>query len=197
MSYGLRLTSAAAVEPITTAQAKTHVRLDDDGIDTDLDDFFIPAARQAVEIYTDRQLVTATWTLTVPRFPYSRALYLPKGELQSVSSVKYYDTSDVQQTLSSDNYYVVTTAEPGCVYLKEDYSWPQTIIRPDAVEIIFVCGYGDAATDVPEYVRTVVAMHTAYLFEHRGEEAQQAVEDWLRISLNTYKLGDEWWCYGD
>lgn len=192
--YSLTLTTAPATEPVTLAQAKAHIRLDADGYDDDISTFYIPAARQQVEAFTDRQLITATYTMTLRRF-CGRRIYLPKGQLQSVTSLKYYDDDDAQQTYSSSNYYVNARNEPGFIELKNDNNWPSIENRADAIEIIYVCGYG-AATDVPEILRTATLMQLGYMYEHRGDTEQAGIYSWLRNLVQPYRLGDEFLNYG-
>jgi hypothetical protein len=57
-----------------------------------------------------------------------------------VTHVKYRDTSNVLQTLSSSLYLVRTNTLVGNVELLTG-SWPATYTHPRAVEIQFVAGY--------------------------------------------------------
>lgn len=201
--YDLTLTTAAASEPVSLAQAKTQLRIDADGYDTDLTEFFIPSARMQVETFTDRQLITATYTMTFDAFR-GRTINLPKGQLQSVTSVKYYDADDAQQTVSTDDYRVIP-GDNGRIEFKNGSSIPSVEFRSDAVEVVYVCGYGLSATDVPDMLRTACLMQAAHLFEHRGDDvptvatvtAQNfSVADWLKALVAPYRLADEFTTYG-
>ncbi len=65
---GLVLFTAPATEPVTTAEAKTHLRVDTSDDDT-LIGTLITVARRRVENDSRHQLVTATWDYTLDRFP--------------------------------------------------------------------------------------------------------------------------------
>ena len=82
--YGISLVTAAAAEPVTLAEAKKQVGVATANTDHDtLLGTLITAARQYVESYTHRQLVTATWLLTLDRLPIGLdRLYYPKAPLQ-------------------------------------------------------------------------------------------------------------------
>lgn len=68
MRYGLSLYSPPVQEPVTLAEAKTHLRVtytDDDALIAEL----ITAARQWFEEQTYRALVTQTWDLKLDELP--------------------------------------------------------------------------------------------------------------------------------
>ena len=62
------------------------------------------ATYQCEQAMTWRQFVTATWTRTWDRFPSGGAFFdeieLPYPPLQSVTTVKYFDSAGTQQTLA-------------------------------------------------------------------------------------------------
>ena len=102
MAFGLTQTSAPASEPLTTAEAKTHLNIA--SADTSHDtyvDTLIAAARYHVETLTNRQMVTATWAFKLDRLPSGRTpLELPIAPVASVSSVAYDDTAGDSQTFT-------------------------------------------------------------------------------------------------
>ena len=127
----LDLITAPAAEPISTAIAKAHLRVDFSTDDT-LIDSLVVAAREYVEQVTGRALITQTWELLDDRFK-GRAIHLPNAPLQSVTSVKYIDTGGTEQTFSSGSYTVYTySSNPGEVGLNFDEEWPQTRRIEDA-----------------------------------------------------------------
>ena len=67
---GLRLTVAPTSEPITRAEAKAFAKVDVTDDDS-LIDALITAARQLVETEQNRQLMPATYELTLDEFPSS------------------------------------------------------------------------------------------------------------------------------
>jgi uncharacterized phiE125 gp8 family phage protein len=93
---------------------------------------------------------------------------LPYAPLQSVTSVTYYDTDETSATFSSDDYIVDTYSEPGRVYLGYGKTWPSTTLRPvNGVVIQYVCGDGDAASNVDEIYKTAIKILLAELYENR------------------------------
>jgi len=98
----------------------------------------IPIAYNAVEQRLNRAIITQTRTATMANF--GNMILLDYPPLVSVTSVKYYDTSNSQQTFSSAKYVVDVTPTFGTIQLQEGQSWPTVRGRTDAVEVIFVCG---------------------------------------------------------
>lgn len=132
-----QITNPPSVEPVSRTEMKLHLRVDTTDDDT-LIDALTAAAREWCEVYEGRSYMAQTITA------YMDALgdvSLPRPPLVSVDSVKYYDTSGVQQTLGTSVYSVDVFREPGMVYLAYNQSWPTTRLIPNAVEIIYKAGY--------------------------------------------------------
>jgi len=167
-------TAAPAESILTTAEARAHLRVTSSDEDT-----YISSLIAAAEAYLDgysgilgRALVTQTWSQSFDGFPACGELRLPLGNVQSVSSVSYYDESNNAQTFSS--YSVVTDARGPKLALDADASWPGTYNRPDAVTVTWVCGYGDAS-DIPEAIIHAAKLLIGQWFDHReagGEEGE-------------------------
>jgi uncharacterized phiE125 gp8 family phage protein len=135
--------------------------------DTYIEDL-IKSARRLIELHTGRRFITQTWETALGSFPRGDKIELPYPPLQSVTSVKYYDTDDTEATFSSDDYYVDTYAEPGALSLNYGESWPSTTLRPaNGVIVRYVVGYGDAESDVPEMYKQAIKILAAELYERR------------------------------
>lgn len=174
-------TTAPAVEVVSLAEAKAHLRVLHDSEDTEIARF-VRVARDHVERTLSRALVTQTFTLYMPAFPgrdrrtgLSRII-LPRPPLQSVTHVKYRDVDGVEQTLSASSYHVLAEDElEGCVEKAASVTWPSTDKHPRAVEVRYVAGYGAAASDVPEPIRNAVLMLAEHLYFNRGETSDGAL----------------------
>ena len=169
----LTLTTATAAPALDWgAELVTHLRLDSELERTRVENILVPAAEAWVEALTNRQLITATWTLKLDRFP-AFDIVLPKPPLQSVTSVKYVDQDGTQQTWADTNYSVDAPAGPyalrGRIVPGYSIIYPITRAIPDAVEIEFIAGYGDAYSDVPGLIRSALLVMVGELFERREE----------------------------
>ena len=160
-----------AVEPLTLAETKLHLRVEfikDDGLINGL----IAAARQGFEGETGRQLITSTYTGFLDRFPRHslERIHIAQPPLVSVTSVKYLDSSGVQQTWSNTLYTVKAFSGPkavrGVLFPNFDQTYPITRSIPNAVEILFVAGYGVAAA-VPNDIKQSLLAVIGTLYENR------------------------------
>ncbi len=167
------LVTAPSVEPLTLTEAKLYLRVDQSTEDN-LISGMVVAARQWVETYTRRALVTQTWDFRYEAFMDTRQpLILPKAPLQSVTSITYLDEDGVSQTLASSNYSVRTlsgaTAGRGYIELNDDVSLPSLYTDALApVTVRAVCGYGAAAA-VPDGIKMAIYLMLGDLYEQRQE----------------------------
>jgi len=159
-----RVSTAPELEPVTLTQMKLHLRVDCD-TDDDLITALIIASREWCEDFERRAYITQTITAKLDYLP--DVLLLPKPRLQSVTSIKYYDLSGVEQTLSSDLYDVDIYREPGQVVRGYNDSYPSMRSIVNAVEIIYKAGYGDAAASVPDKTIAAIKLFAAHLYENR------------------------------
>jgi uncharacterized phiE125 gp8 family phage protein len=174
---GYSVTIQPAAEPVTVAELKDWLRLDGSDQDTMLSSM-ITAARVSIEEHTRRSFVQRSIVQSLAGFPAGGCIELVRPPLASVTSVKYYDTDNDQQTIDSSNYLVDVIREPGVVRPIDTYDWPSVYERSDAVQITFVAGYSADATSVPETMKALTKMIAADMFEH--PEAQSE----LRLTEN-------------
>ena len=160
----LIVTVQPSVEPVTTAEAKLHLRVDHGDEDAYIDTL-VAVARQYIELTTRRAMVNTTFELKLDAFPIE--IRPPRSPLSSVTSISYVDTNGDTQTLSTSVYSVDTDTEPGRISLAFNKVWPNLRHQNDAVTVTFVAGYGSAATDVPSVLREAVKMLTAHYYEFR------------------------------
>ncbi len=189
------LVTAPAVEPLTLAEAKLYLRVDST-TENSLITGKIVAARQWVETYTRRALITQTWDFRYRYFMDIREpLILPKAPLQSVTSITYLDEDGVSQTLASSNYTVRTlsgaTAGRGYIELNDDVSLPS--LYTDAIAPVVVravCGYG-VAVDVPDGIKMAIYLMLGDLYEQRQETmttVSSKTKTSIKLLMGPYRL---------
>ena len=176
----LKISTEPTVEPVSLALAKSHMRLDDDEQSEDtLINGYITTARKDCEKFQNRSYITQTWELWLDEWPDEDYIELPMPPLQSVTSVKYYDTDDTAHTLYSSeegeeetDYMSVDNKDQykPKVFLKYGQSWPSTTLRPhNGICVIYVAGYGDEASAVPYNIKAAMLLLISHLYEHRED----------------------------
>jgi len=165
--FSLKIQTEPSLEPVSTADAKAHLRVDVANDDT-LIDGFVAAARIKFEGDTNRALITQTWDLYLDRFPDNgEGIKLPRYPVQSVIHIKYYDSDGIEKTWSSDNYIVDEKSKPARITLAYGSVYPTTRGIVNAVNIQFKAGHGDAATDIPKLIIQAIMMLVGHWYEHR------------------------------
>jgi len=159
-----QIKTAPAVEPITQTQAKLNLRVDCTA-DDDLITALIVAARQWCEDYEGRAYITQTITAKMDYLPDE--IILPQPKLQSITSIKYYDTAGDEQTLADTLYDVDIFREPGRITKTYNENYPATRDIINGVSIEYKAGYGDASTDVPQRTIQAIYLLVSHLYGNR------------------------------
>jgi uncharacterized phiE125 gp8 family phage protein len=165
--WRLKLLSPPAVEPVTITDAKLLDKVefnDEDPLWTR----WVIGARKMIEDDTGRALITQTWCLYLDCFP-AWDINLRRCPVQSIVSIDYVDTAGVPQTVPPENYDLDTASEPARLTPAWSKFWPFTRFQANAVQIAFTAGYGDAATDVPEFCRSPIESLAAWWNRHREQ----------------------------
>lgn len=160
------VTVEPSVEPISLTEAKLHLRVDhsdDDG----LIDILRQAARETVELHTNRSLITQTRVIKLDNFPCFGVIKLTHGPVQSLTSITYIDSDEQTQPLASSEYWEDLDSNIPRITVKT--SWPATYDKPNAVTITYDAGYGDEGTDVPAKLRQAMLLIIGHLYENRQQ----------------------------
>jgi uncharacterized phiE125 gp8 family phage protein len=169
----LKRTTAPAVEPVTLAEAKAHCRVD---ISTDdaLIQGYITTAREWVEDYIDRALVTQQLVMKLDAFPAEIELPRPpmiaSGTATAVTITYVTGDAGGTATLAASEYRVDRDSTPGVVRNLYAGSWPSHLLDQNSVTVSWWAGYGDAAS-VPQRVKSAILMCVHELYEKRGDGA--------------------------
>lgn len=162
---GLRLTTPATTTILATSDVKKHLNIDINDDDAMLG-VIVKVAERYIETQTQRQLLSATWTLTLDGFP-EWEIQVPRPPLASVTSITYIDDDDGStDTLSSSLYRVTTNGLFGRITPAYNETWPTARAVTDAVTITFVAG-ATATTDVPYEAVQAAKLLCAHYYANR------------------------------
>lgn len=193
---GLVLITPPDKEVITVSEAKDQASICGDG-DNDLIDGMIKGATRFLETLLHRSFVETEWELVMDNFPGDdhfrhsgvshftgssinrgqfpsvsrfnhRAIRPYMSDLISVTSLKYLDVDNVEQTLFLNTDYIVDIAsKPGRVTEAFDKTWPDTIDVMNSVRLRFKAGYGASPDDVPADIKLMIKGLVAYYYVYR------------------------------
>ena len=192
----LTVTSSPAVEPVSLAEAKLHLKVDYTD-DDDLISTLITAAREWVEKETRRAYINRSYKLELSRFPdmfaatyytmysleklpnmRSGVIELPRPPLVSVASVQYVDPSGTLQTLSPSLYLVNSGGVcVGAISPAVGTVFPSTQVTPSAVIINFTAGMGTDSTTVPSCVKAAIKLMVGLWYRQREAASETELRE--------------------
>jgi uncharacterized phiE125 gp8 family phage protein len=159
-------TSLPATEPVSLAEAKLHLRIDH----ADEDVFIlalISAARLHLEHVLGRAFITQGWLYLFDAWPAGHSVNLPLAPVQSIVSVKVYDSADVAETLSPALYLLDGLSVPPRLVRRTPSAFAKPGRPANGIEVSFISGHGSLAAEVPAPLRQAVLLLVAHWYEHR------------------------------
>ncbi len=209
----IRLLTPPAPDAITIDEAREWLREDSEDQDSTIS-LLIRTARDTAERVTGRATLPTEFMQSLDAFPVYNgndtingypivpwpyntavsAISLMRSPVIEVTSLKFYDTSGVLQTVNPSDYFVDGTHEPGRLGPVSGFYWPTTQLRPGAVQITYTAGYATAEL-IPGNMLLAMRMMLAHWYEHRTEVVQTQmyeVPDSVSALLNLVKVEWEW-----
>lgn len=178
-----RLITPPAQLAVTLDEAKANLRIDGSDLDTVITAWLEGITAHAQHVM-GRSIVNQTWRRTLDGFSDQVELY--NAPVSSVVSVKYYDASNVQQTLAS-GFILDKESEPGILFPVS--TWPETYDRPDAVQIDYIAGYGADATATPKGIKLYILAKLAEQFDPAVRPEKDTVQSsYIDRLLDPYKV---------
>ena len=114
----LSLVTGTTNQIVTTAEAKTFLKVDNSADDSLIDRYILMASTY-LEQYTNRSFLDSSWQLSLDESDVTgTSIELPRAPLSSVTSVSYFESDGTEQAFSTDNYTVDITQQPGRILPK-------------------------------------------------------------------------------
>lgn len=201
MYQTLRVATPPAVEPVTVAEAKSHLR-----VDTSDDDAYIgtliTAAREWTESYLSRALIHQRLTMTLESFPVDEdEVYLPMPPMATAGtttavSVTYTLQSGATATLSTATYRVSRYSTPGEIQTIYGGTWPANQIQDEnAISVTWWAGYGATGSSVPASIRHAILMLVGYWYENRSTVLVGSISKPLEFAVESLLSSQKWGGY--
>ena len=189
-AYTYNVTTAAVNKPLKLDTVKNFLKISlSDKSQDDLLNIFIDAATEFGEKYTNRDFINKTYTTFRDDFSsfcdINTTFELRRSRISSVTSIKFL-VNDVLTTVATSIFGFTDVTDYSEIFLKEDQQWPTNVDNiPQAVEIIFVAGYGADETSVPADVKIALLSHIAFMYENRGDCNTGDIGDKLPLNVRT------------
>ena len=188
-----------AVEPLTVAEAKLHLRVDISDDDAYIGTL-ITAAREWVENYLDRTLITTQLILRAAEFP-TEELELARPPMATAGTatavvITYTLADTTTATLSTALYRVDRTSAPGNVAPVINGTWPSDVIEDaNAVAVTYWAGYGPTSASVPATIRHACLMLIGHWYDRRSAVLTGTISKPLEFAVESLLASNNWGQY--
>ena len=163
--WGHKVTTDAAAEPCLAADVRAFLRMDDTSEDA-LISSLIKVARRQVELAIGRKLLNQTVTLTCDDFP-AGDWELPFPPI-SVVSIAYRDSAGATQSVTTHTLRNGSQPNLPAILQEPTAGWPAVDDYPGSVTLTLTCGYGAAASSLPEGLIHAVKLLAGHYYENRN-----------------------------
>jgi len=159
--------SGPAVEPITLAEMKAYLRVDDDdSAQDDLISGLIKAARLMIEAASRRILIEQSWRVVLDRLPRDRVMLLPLSPLIAVDAIRITDASGTATELPGGSFEADGLSDPPRIIVKDA---PEPGKSRNGISIALRAGFGTTPEAVPATLKLAIRILVAHWFENRGD----------------------------
>ena len=189
--HSSRVSVAPVVEPVSVDEFKLHSRIDHNHEDSKIQGYLL-AARTLLEKDTRRAFCTQTRILYLDYLP--AYVVFDVAPIQSITSITYYDSLNVQQTLSASTYEADLYAEPAIIRPAFGQTWPTTYDRFSAVAVTYTAGYG-AASAVPEDAKQAIKLLAAHWLENAEASIIGTISKEIEFSYSALSSRLKWGGY--
>lgn len=201
MLTSISQTSPPLIEPITLAETKNHLRIEDSvSLDDSLVENLIVVARRYCESSLKMAIPEQGFTASFSQFPYaipfslesdltgSSPLAIPNPPLVSVSSISYLDVAGDRQVWSSGSYEALT-GFPGLVLPSVGQCYPSALCRPGSVQVTYTAGF--ASGQIPTPIKQACLLLCGLWYENRASTTEARMQA-IPFGIDAL-LGSENW----
>lgn len=170
------LVTPPSARPVSLADAKVHLRVDDDAEDA-LIEGYIDAAVGHLDGYggiLGRALMRQDWRESAAFWPASRAVELRLAPVAEILSITARAPGGGVATVPGSDYRLLTGASRPIVLFGVDAVLPPLDGAPDAMTITYRAGYGDEAAALPSALKSAILMMVGDLWRFRDSIAPGA-----------------------
>ena len=156
------LLAGPAQEPVSLAEARAFLRVDDTAEDG-LIGTLIGAARLHVEGVTGQALLAQSWRLVLDAWPDSGVVRLPVTPFCSLTVINVIDEAGMSHPLGLAQFLTA----PDRLVLPPTVAGMPAQRQRLGIEIDYVAGFAATPAEVPADLKTALLVLVGYWFEHR------------------------------
>jgi uncharacterized phiE125 gp8 family phage protein len=184
-------TSAPAIEPVTLAAVKAHLRIDTNDEDALLQSL-IMTARLHIEVALGLALITQTWSCYFDRWPKWNdgrngpgTLVLPLSPVSSVDAIRVYSEDGTFATLPRASFTLDLASRSPRIAPRAVTTAPMAGRPLNGIEIAVTAGFGANAADIPAPIRQAHLLLVTHWYEHRDPNEIGAEETHIPSGVSS------------
>lgn len=183
---GLTLATPPVAEPVSLEEAKAQCRVRHESDDAYIQGL-IRSATRYVEKILGKSLMARTYLLTLDAF--TDAIELPRGPVQSVTSVQYADGAGETQTVAASEYTVDLMSSRQWIVRNSDATWPATMDGINAVSIQYVAGFDTLPAEYEDLKHAIMLLIGAWYYQREAvsEKPMQEVPLAVDALIQPYR----------
>ena len=162
----LVMTSGPALEPLSLAEAKAHLRIDH-SLEDALIQSLIITSRLHIEAALGLALITQSWSFFADRWPKAQRLVMPVRPIQAVASVRLWNIDGTSITLPPSAFFLDGQGLPARLVWQGTGPLTDPQRTVNGIEVAFTAGFGAAPSDVPATIRHALLLLVAHWYENR------------------------------
>ena len=195
MDFSLRVITPAAGEPLTLAQAKSHLKIPADLTDEDADvQLYLSAARDYIEQAYNVRFMPQQIEIIFHFFPKGDRFLLPLTPIQSVDYIHYTGSDLVERSLDpTKDVRLSIHRKPAQIVLPWAQVWPPIILdTADAVRIGvtagFITGGSPETLPLPFGALAAIRLMITHMYENRSAVTLGTLEKTDPVALGIDHL---------
>ncbi|MEZ5818327.1 MAG: head-tail connector protein [Hyphomicrobiaceae bacterium] len=162
----LVMTSGPALEPVSLAEAKAHLRVDGPAEDA-LIQSLVVTSRLHIEAALGLALITQSWSYFLDRWPKAGRLVLPLRPVAAVSHIRLWNDEGMSEALDPSQFLLDGHGMPPRLVALSGLADPAPARVANGIEIGFTAGFGASPGDVPATIRHALLLLVAHWYENR------------------------------
>ena len=159
-----KVITAAASNVLTTAEVKSHLKVDTTADDTLIDNLIIAATNSCQE-YTNRFFIETEITQYGDKWSDVAELF-KSPVIADLFNILYYDTNGDPQVLATSKYTLDNISQPARLAPAPGESWPDIIDGFNAVEVNYKVGTRLAA-NVDNAIKQALLLTIGHWYQNR------------------------------
>jgi uncharacterized phiE125 gp8 family phage protein len=208
MKFQTQIVTAPSITPVSVAEAKEYLRIDNALEDTRIG-LMIETATSRLENETSLKFIDQVWDIFTDHFPYAnrqpwwdgvrdtsikeilgqgKNITLPLGKAKELIHFSTFADDNVELFDNISNYTLDAVGFKARVGLKLGGVWPTTVLRANnGIKFRLKFGFGTTTASVPAEIRMAILELVGHMYENRGDQNEMIIPAHILTLIFPYR----------